>query len=430
MKQMTEKMKATRPKTGSWRPFRPAGMSDGAWKTILLLHRYPTDEMDEEERKHCLGPMLFGKGGPRFGDYGRGWIQERADALVRDGLTPYAMDAREWRGEIADAIDYYNGMGFDKADAEGYVAPYADFFTCNMSFPREWSLDRSFAAKDAARAKMDEIWYGICYGPFGAGPWEVMTKGVMNGWKNVFACDADEAFQGIGNFDWRCASLGMDVDDVLEMSEMCPISGNATIIDGIDLALDFAERGGLSTNQRSRVIRFLKRAIGELYKRGKAMMKAMGEEASLSLFFKRVKKREWSALNYFGGAVMPGPKECDARQAVVEEARDRELMREKNKIIRMAETRPVSEMADDEIDDCIDVINKAIVNIEMPGVSFSWAMDTLDKLYAEQNERLRARIANRDRAAARAFYAREAAEEEAREKLEAERKKKKGKRRR
>jgi len=148
----------------------------------------------------------------------------------------------------------------------------------------------------------------------------------------------------------------------------------------------------------------------------------MGEEASLSLFFKQVKKREWSALNYFGGAVMPGPKECDARQAVVEEARDRELMREKNKIIRMAETRPVSEMTDDEIDDCIDVIHKAVTNIEMPGVSFSWAMDTLDKLYAEQNERLRARIANRDRAAARALYAREAAEEEAREELKAERK--------
>ena len=105
---MSARKNETRPKTGSWRPFRPAGMSDGAWKTILLLHRYPTDEMDEEERKHCLGPMLFGKGGPRFGDYGRGWIQERADELVRDGLTPYAIDAREWRDEIADAIDYYN----------------------------------------------------------------------------------------------------------------------------------------------------------------------------------------------------------------------------------------------------------------------------------------------------------------------------------
>ena len=279
---MSARKSEARPKTGSWRPFRPAGMSDGDWRTVLLLHRYPTDEMDEEERKHCLGPMLFGKGGPRFGDYGRGWIQERADELVMEGLTPYAMDAREWRGEIADAIDYYNGMGFDEAKEKGIVEPDADFFTCNMSFPREWGIDKIVAAKEAARVKMDEIWYSVCYGPFGEGPWEVLTQGVMNGWKNVFACDEDGAFQGIGNFDWRCASLGMDVDDVLEMSEMCPISGNATIIGGIDLALDFAKKGGLSTNQRSRVVRFLKRAIGELYKRGKAMMKSVMEKKNVT----------------------------------------------------------------------------------------------------------------------------------------------------
>ena len=262
---MSARKSETRPKTGNWRPFRPADMSDGAWKTILLLHRYPTDEMDDEERKHCLGPMLFGKGGPRFGDYGRGWIQEHADELVGEGLTPYVMDAREWRGEIADAIDYYNGMGFDEAKEKGIVEPEADFFTVNMSFPEEWDFDRRFEARNEARDRIDEIWYGICYGPFGAGPWEVMTKGVMNEWKNVFTCSVDEAFQDIGGFDWRCASLGADVDDVLEMSEMCPISVNATIIGGIDLALDFAEKGGLSTSQRNRVVRFLKRFREEVY---------------------------------------------------------------------------------------------------------------------------------------------------------------------
>lgn len=321
---MSAEKSETRPKTGNWRPFRPAGMSDGTWKTILLLHRYPTDEMGEEERRHCLGPMLFGKGGPRFGDYGRGWIQERADELVKEGLTPYAMDAREWRGEIADAIDYYNDMGFDEAEAKGYVAPDADFFVANMSAPREWGADKIFAAMDEARAKMDQIWYSICYGPFGAGPWRVMTKGVLNGWKNVFACDEDEAFRGIGNFDWRCAALGMEVDDVLEMSEMCPISGNATIMGGIDVALDFAEKGGLSTNQRSRVARFLKRAFGELYKRGEAMMKTMGKEAKLYSFFKQVKKREWAAENFFGAAVMPKDEERCARSKLVEEAKRRE----------------------------------------------------------------------------------------------------------
>ena len=77
-------------KTGNWRPFHPAGMSDGMWQTILLLHRFPNDEMDEEEQSHCLGPKLFGKGGARFGDYGRGWIQEEADRLLNEGKTPYA----------------------------------------------------------------------------------------------------------------------------------------------------------------------------------------------------------------------------------------------------------------------------------------------------------------------------------------------------
>lgn len=393
---MSERKSEARPKTGNWRPFRPAGMSDGAWRTILLLHRYPTDEMDEEERKHCLGPMLFGKGGPRFGDCGRGWIQERADELVREGLTPYAMDAREWRGEIADAIDYYNGMGFDEAEAKGIV-----------------SHD----------AKMDEIWYSICYGPFGEGPWEVLTKGVMNGWKNVFACDEDGAFQGIGNFDLRCASLGRNVDDVLEMSEMCPISGNATIIGGIDLALDFAEKGGLSTNQRSRVVRFLKRAFGELYKRGKAVMKTMGEESSLSSFFDQVRKREWAARNFFNGAIMPKAEECSARSDLVAEAKRRECIREKEKIIRMAESRPVSEMSNDEIDACIEVINMSVASVEMPRVSFDWAMDILNKLYDERLARIRAMRNSIDWEAARACWAQEEAEEEAMEKLKAERKK-------
>jgi hypothetical protein len=370
-------------------------MSDGARRTILLLHRYPTDEMDEEERKHCLGPMLFGKGGPRFGDYGRGWIQERADELVREGQTPYVMDAREWRGEIADAIDYYNGMGFDEAEAKGVVDPYADFFTCNMSFPREWGLEKIAAAKDAARGKMDEIWYGICYGPFGEGPWEVLTKGVLNGWKNAFACEEDSAFQGIGNFDLRCASLGTNVDDVLEMSEMCPISGNATIIGGLDLALDFAEKGGLSTNQRSRIVRFLKRAFGELYKRGKAMMKTMGKRSSLSSFFGQIKDREATAQRFFGWAMMPGAEAYGAREATVLEARLREPIRDDN----------------------------------LPKETLDWGLYSIEEEYDKAHEKIIARAVKWKQSAERERYVKEEAKEKAREKLKAERKKsKKGKR--
>lgn len=317
---MSKEKNESRPKTGSWRPFRPAGMSDGTWKTILLLHRYPTEEMNAEEQKHCLGPMLFGKGGPRFGDYGRGWIQERADQLVKEGLTPYMMDAREWRDEVADAVDFYNDMGFDEAAAEGIVGPDADFFVRCMTFSPNDDAETIFAAMETARANIDAVWYGICYGPFGAGPWQVLTKGVLNGWKDVFTCGEDAAFRNIGDFDWRCASFGQEVDDVLEMSEMCPISGNATIIGGIDLALDFAEEGGLSTNQASRVARFLKRAIGELFKRGKAMLKTMGDDADLLAYLKQVQKRYYAALNFFGAAVMVDPEEHRARQELIDEA--------------------------------------------------------------------------------------------------------------
>lgn len=322
---MSKKKNEARPKTGSWRPFRPAGMSDGTWKTILLLHRYPTEEMSEEEQKHCLGPMLFGKGGPRFGDYGRGWIQERADQLVNEGLTPYMMDAREWRGEVADAVDFYNDMGFDEAAAEGIVGPDADFFVRSMTFSPNDDAETIFAAMETVRANIDAVWYGICYGPFGAGPWQVLTKGILNGWKDVFTCGEDAAFRNIGDFDWRCASLGQEVDDVLEMSEMCPISGNATIIGGIDLALDFAEEGGLSTNQASRVARFLKRAIGELFKRGKAMLKIMGDDADLLAYLKQVQKRYYAALNFFGEAVMVDPEEHRARQELIDEALFRKM---------------------------------------------------------------------------------------------------------
>ena len=63
---MSARRNETRPKTGSWRPFRPAGMSDGAWKTILLLHRYPTDEMEleklEAERAKALKEAKQGMG--------------------------------------------------------------------------------------------------------------------------------------------------------------------------------------------------------------------------------------------------------------------------------------------------------------------------------------------------------------------------------
>ena len=303
-----------RPMTGNWRPFRPAGMSDGAWKTILLLHRYPSDEMDEEERKHCLGPMLFGKGGARFGDYGRGWIQERADELVMEGLTPYAMDAREWRDEVADAIDFYNGMGFDEGEAEGIVKPDSDFFVSNMSFPADDDADNIFAAMDTARSKMDDVWYRICYGPYGEGPWQVMTKGVLNGWKDVFACDEKEAFYRTDEFDWRCAAFYDDdgAFDVRLMAEICPVCPNAAIFGGIDCACDLLKEGGLETSFERKLLRYLKRAFGELHKRRNGAFKT-GLTLDVLAFDRWLRKRECWAVDRFGELVRPDNENHDVK---------------------------------------------------------------------------------------------------------------------
>ena len=267
MKNNTSRQK--RVKTGNWRPFRPEGMSDGAWRTILLLHRYPSDEMSEEEQSHCLGPMLFGKGGARFGDYGRGWIQEQADALLNKGKTPYAMDARGWHDEIVAAIDYYNGMGFDE--------DVADF------------------------------WYKICYGPYGEGPWRVMTDGVLNGWKDVFTCDENEAFYRTTDFDWRCAALCDDSGalDVQLMAEICPVCPNAAIFGGIDCACDMLKEGKLDTRMERKLVRYLKRAFGELYKRRNAVGKNVRDPMPFLSFDRWLRERKCWAVDRYGDAACP-----------------------------------------------------------------------------------------------------------------------------
>ena len=304
----------TRTKTGNWRPFRPAGMSDGAWKTILLLHRYPTDEMDEEERKHCLGPMLFGKGGPRFGDYGRGWIQERADELVREGLTPYAMDARAWHDEIVNAIDFYNGETFAEAQANGDAKAEADFFITNIpwtggSGTNNGDVNRYFEARELAESRIDDIWHRITYGPFGAGPWHVLTKGVLNGWQNAFVCEEGEAFKNVTRFDWRCAAVGQSKEgmDLRFMTETCPICPNAAILGGIDRALAMAYRGNLETGVQKKLCRYLKRAFGELYKRRDGILKTAVDDAYLSDFYNWLFEREIRVTRRFvGESVLPG----------------------------------------------------------------------------------------------------------------------------
>lgn len=301
-----------RVKTGNWRPFRPAGMSDGAWRTILLLHRYPSDEMSEEEQSHCLGPMLFGKGGARFGDYGRGWIQEQADALLNKGKTPYAMDAREWREEIVAAIDYYNGETFAVAQVNGDAKAEADFFTKNIPW-REGddnsneATNRYFKSWDVAASRIDKVWYTICYGPYGEGPWHIMTDGVLNGWKNVFTCDQAEAFYRTTDFDWRCAALCDDSGalDVQLMAEICPVCPNAAIFGGIDCACDMLKEGKLDTRMERKLVRYLKRAFGELYKRRNAVSKNMNNPLPLLSFDRWLRKRKCWAVDRYGDAACP-----------------------------------------------------------------------------------------------------------------------------
>ena len=336
-----------RVKTGNWRPFRPAGMSDGTWRTILLLHRYPSADMDEEEQSHCLGPLLFGKGGARFGDYGRGWIQEQADALISQGKTPYAMDARAWRDEIVAAIDYYNGETFAEAQANGDVKADADFFTVNMPW-REGddesneAVDRYFASRDVAASRMDEIWHTIAYGPYGEGPWHVLTAGVLNGWKDVFTCDENEAFYRTTDFDWRCAALfdNNRALDVQLMAEICPVCPNSAIFGGIDCACDMLNEGNLETRKERKLLRYLKRAFGELYKRRHVVGKNMRNPLPLLSFDRWLRKRKCWAIDRFGESVRPANDEVEyprASEVVFEdlEAYARRLQAENDRLEAM-----------------------------------------------------------------------------------------------
>lgn len=239
--------KVVRVKTGNWRPFRTTDMTDVLWKAILLLHRFPSDDMDGVEQSHCLGPQLFGKGGARFGGYGRGWIQEQADKLKMSGKNPFVMDAREWDVRILRAIDYY--IGRISRDHKGFC---------------------------------DDVQYKICYGPFG--------------------CGAGDAFQKVSTVDWRCAVAGIQVEDVLMMIGTCPISSNATLYGGIQLAGDWMREGRLSSSDRKKVMRFLKRAVGELRKRRSAVVKMEEPDVDLTEFDEWLEAREREMLEFAVGA--------------------------------------------------------------------------------------------------------------------------------
>lgn len=417
MKGSTARQK--RIKTGNWRPFRPAGMSDATWRTILLLHRYPSEEMSEEEQSHCLGPMLFGKGAARFGDYGRGWTQEQADALLAQGKTPYAMDAREWRGEIVAAIDYYNGVTFAEAQVNGDAETEANFFAANMPWREGDDVSREAAnryleAREIAASKVDEIWHTICYGPYGAGPWHVMTEGILNGWKDVFTCDENAAFYATTDYDWRCAAQ-CDNDgelDVQLMAEICPICPNAAIFGGIDCACDILKEGNPETSRARKLVRYLKRAIGELHKRRKAVVKAAKGQVDLVKFDRWLESRT-ADFDKFSAMRKSSSPRRESAVASVRRSGPRLATAEDFALVSKWRDGDIGSMTDTELDALLAAVNK-VLSADRLGPMFECNLGMLRKLYKEQDRRMRERIDNIDWDKVRASWAKEDEENEER----------------
>ena len=256
-------------------------------------------------------PEAFREGRREVRRLWRGWIQEEADRLLNAGKTPYAMDTRECHDEIVAAIDYYNGETFAEAQEKGDAQGEADFFAANMPWTGGDSMDNAavekcFAAKELAASRIEDIWYRICYGPFGAGPWHVLTKGVSNGWRDEFECPKNGAFAVKADTDWRCAVLGEDEMDVRLMTEICPICPNTTIMGGIERALDLAMEEKFEVVSKKKITRYLKRALGELYKRrNAAQIDSDADLMDLTAFDLWMRRREERAVSRLGEEVVP-----------------------------------------------------------------------------------------------------------------------------
>lgn len=78
------------------------------------------------------------------------------------------------------------------------------------------------------------------------------------------------------------------------------------------------------------------------------------------------------------------------------------------------------QMTKEEIAASIEAANEAMDTTKMSPESLDWGLDFLKKMYQQQNEQLRARLAQIDRNAARARYKAMADEEEARENADRE----------
>ena len=280
-----------RVKTGNWRPFRPNGMTDMAWETMLKVHRYPNAGMSLEERRHCLGPLLFGKGGPRFSGYGRGWIQEAVDSRFHENgvKSHHFIDAKDCEA-IKEAIDYYNGGDYSWARENGFVKEAMEEMKRATGIA-EFSINGRF---DKA---VEYNWYRLSYGAFGGAIDDASDQWVESGFSAGILYfgskthDVKDAFENVEGYDVQGIDCCLNVRDLNDATNLCPIYPNKSLFGGIDCAMALMARTGMGDVARKKIRRFLKRAMGELHKRREAVVKTAKGIVNLAGFDLWMEKR-------------------------------------------------------------------------------------------------------------------------------------------
>lgn len=72
----------------------------------------------------------------------------------------------------------------------------------------------------------------------------------------------------------------------------------------------------------------------------------------------------------------------------------------------------ISSLSDEELKACITATNDALASKNIPKKIFDWGLDYLEKMYDEQNKRLEQKLNSVNREEARAYFKKEADEEE------------------
>ena len=293
------KRNVERVEAGNWRPFRPMGMTDRAWETMLKVHRYPNAGMSAEERRHCLGSILFGKGGPRFSSYGRGWIQSAADKLLKESgvKSPHFLDTRDFPA-IKEAIDYYNGGDYAWACKNGLVREAMEEMERVGGAASVWIEGRFDKAAEYN-------WYRFSYGAFGGAIDDAAEQWVGSGFSGgplyleLMDGDVRDAFENVECYDGQGIDCCHRVRELNEATNLCPIYPNKSLLAGIDCALGWAIETDNDYDEKKKIGRFIKRAIGELQKRRDAVGKVADVKIDLDKFDRWMRKRSENIAKLF-----------------------------------------------------------------------------------------------------------------------------------